>query len=37
MQQLGTIFDDVRRFITKKQIELHDQYGNVENRYKPSK
>ena len=25
------------RFITKKRIEVHDQLGNAENRYKPSK
>ena len=26
--------DNVTRFITKKWIEVHDQSGNVENRYK---
>ena len=34
---LGTMPDEVPRFITKKQIEVHDQSGNAEDRYKPSK
>ena len=34
---LGTTFDNVPRFITKKWIEVHDQSGNAEDRYKPSK
>ena len=32
---LGTATDKVPRFITKKWIEVHDQLGNAENRYKP--
>ena len=34
---LGTTPDEVPRFITKKWIEVHDQLGNAEDRYKPSK
>ena len=34
---LGTTPDEVSRFITKKWVEVHDQLGNVEDRYKPSK
>ena len=34
---LGTIPDKVPKFITKKWIEVHDQPGNAENIYKPSK
>ena len=34
---LGTTPDKVSRFITKKWVEVHDQLGNVEDRYKPSK
>ena len=34
---LDTISDDVSLFITKKWIEVQDQSGNAENRYKPSK
>ena len=34
---LGTTSDNVPRFITKKWIEVHDQSGNAEDRYKPSK
>ena len=33
---LGTTPDEVPRFITKKWIEVHDQSGNAEDRYKPS-
>ena len=29
--------DEVPRFITKKWIEVHDQLGDAEGRYKPSK
>ena len=29
--------DKVPKFITKKWIEVHDQSGTAENRYKPSK
>ena len=34
---LGNILDKVLRFITKKWIQVHDQSGTAENRYKPSK
>ena len=34
---LRTMPDEVPRFITKKQIEVHDQSGNAEDRYKPCK
>ena len=34
---LGTKIDEVPRFITKKQVEVHDQSGSAEDRYKPSK
>ena len=34
---LRTKPDEVPRFITKKWIEVHDQLGNTEGRYKPSK
>ena len=34
---LHTTPDNVPRFITKKCIEAHDQFGNAENRYKSSK
>ena len=34
---LGNIPDKVPRFITKKWIEVHDQSGTAENRYKPEK
>ena len=34
---LGTTLDEVPRFITKKWIEVHDQSGNADDRYKPSK
>ena len=34
---LGTALDEVPRFISKKWIEVHDQSGNAEDRYKPSK
>ena len=34
---LGTTPDEVPRFITKKLIEVHDQSGIAEDRYKPSK
>ena len=34
---LGSISDKVPKFITKKWIEVHNQSGNAENRYKPSK
>ena len=34
---LGTTPDEVPRFITKKLMEVHDQSGHAEDRYKPSK
>ena len=34
---LGATPDEVTRFITKKWIEVHDQSGNAEARYKLSK
>ena len=34
---LDTTPDEVPRFITKKWIEVHDQSGNTEDRYKKSK
>ena len=34
---LGTKPDEVPRFHTKKQKEVHDKPGNAEGRYKPSK
>ena len=34
---LGSISDKVLKFITKKLIEIHDQSGDADNRYKPSK
>ena len=33
---LGTTPDRVPRFITKKWVEVHDQSGSADNRYKPS-
>ena len=34
---LGNIHDKVPKFIIKKWIEIHDQYGIEEDRYKSSK
>ena len=34
---LGSLSDKVPKFITKNWIEVHDQSGDAENRYKPSK
>ena len=34
---LDTALDNVPRFITKKWIEVHDQLGSAEDRYKTSK
>ena len=34
---LGTTPNEVPRFITKKRIEVHDQSGNSQDRYKPGK
>ena len=32
-----TTFDNIPTFITKKWVEVHDQSGSAEDRYKPSK
>ena len=34
---LSTTSDNVRRFITKKWVEVHDQSSNAEDRYNPRK
>ena len=34
---LDNISDKVPKFVTKKWIKVHDQSGDTENRYKPSK
>ena len=34
---LDTTSDNMPRFSIKKSIEIHDQSGNTEDRYKPSK
>ena len=34
---LGTTIDEVPRFITKKWVEVHDQSGSPDDRYKPRK
>ena len=34
---LGTTYDNVPRFVTKKWIVVRDQFGNAEDRYKPCK
>ena len=34
---LVTTSDNAPRFITKKWIDVHDQSGSAEDRYKPSK
>ena len=34
---LDTAFDNIPRFITKKWIDVHDQSGSAEDRYKTSK
>ena len=34
---LSATSDNILRFITKKWITVHDQSGNAENRYNPSK
>ena len=34
---LGTTIDEIPRFITKKWVEVNDQSGSDDNRYKPSK
>ena len=37
MNLLDATSDSASRFINKKCIEVYDQSGNAENRYKPSK
>ena len=32
-----TTFDNIPTFITKKWVEVHDQSGSAEDRYKPNK
>ena len=34
---LGTTLDEISRFITKKRVEVHDQSGSADDRYKPNK
>ena len=34
---LSTTLDEVPRFITKKWVEVHDQSGSADDRYKPNK
>ena len=34
---LGTTLDEIPRFITKKWVEVHDQSGSADDRYKPNK
>ena len=34
---LGTKLDEVPRFITTKWVEVHDQSGSADDRYKPNK
>ena len=34
---LDITFFNVSRFVTKKQVEVHDQSGSDEDRYKPNK
>ena len=34
---LGTTPDEVPRFIIKKWVEVHDQSGSADDRYKPNK
>ena len=33
---LGTTLDEVPRFITTKWVEVHDQSGSADDRYKPN-
>ena len=33
----GTTLDEVPRFITIKWVEVHDESGSADDRYKPSK
>ena len=34
---LGTTIDEIPRFITKKWVEVHDQPGSADDRYKPNR
>ena len=34
---LGTTTNEMPKFITKKWVEVHDQLGDVNDRYKPNK
>ena len=34
---LGITIDEIPRFITKKWVEVHDQSGSADDRYKPNK
>ena len=34
---LGTTINEIPRFITKKWVEVHDQSGSADDRYKPNK
>ena len=34
---LGTTLDKVPRFVTKRCVEVYDQSGSADDRYKPSK
>ena len=34
---LGTTLNEMSRFITKKWVEVHDQSGDADDRYKPNK
>ena len=34
---LGTTIDEIPRFTTKKWVEVHDQSGSADDRYKPNK
>ena len=34
---LGPMLDEIPRFITKKWVEVHDQSGSADDRYKPNK
>ena len=34
---LGTTINEIPRFITQKWVEVHDQSGRADDRYKPNK
>ena len=36
-QWLGTMIDEIPRFITKKWVNVYDQSGSANDRYKPNK